>query len=450
MPQLILVNPWIHDFAAFDLWSKPLGLLYLASHLRQAGFRIHLIDCLSIRDAGAADRDSGGRRLIRRLYGTGKFPRHKTSRPPPLKHIPRAYSRYGISLQSYVQAIGEVREPAALLVTCMMTYWYPGVQEVIRIFKEIHPGVPVILGGTYARLCPDHALRNAGADHVILKDGMEAVKNVIEVLLGRGIEAEPRSEISEVRPYPAFDLLPGMEYIPILTSIGCPYRCTYCASRFLYPRTEKRDPLDVLQEILFWNRAYGVSDFAFYDDALLTGADSHAAVFLEEIARKNLGIRFHTPNALHVREIRPEIAGLLFRAGFRTIRLGLETSDIFLHHRMGDKVSEGEFERAVENLKSAGFRKKDIGAYILMGMPGQTMESVWETVLFSDRVGAMPYLAEYSPMPHTALWEEAIAASEYDLASEPLYQNNTLLPCWDELRKAKVPELRELVRRIRR
>jgi radical SAM superfamily enzyme YgiQ (UPF0313 family) len=85
-----------------------------------------------------------------------------------------------------------------------------------------------------------------------------------------------------------------------------------------------------------------------------------------------------------------------------------------------------------------------------MGMPGQTVESVRETVLFSDRVGAMPYLAEYSPMPHTALWEEAIAASEYDLASEPLYHNNTLLPCWDELRKAEVPELRELVRRIRR
>jgi radical SAM superfamily enzyme YgiQ (UPF0313 family) len=213
---------------------------------------------------------------------------------------------------------------------------------------------------------------------------------------------------------------------------------------------ERRDPQEVLQEILFWNQRYAVHDFAFYDDALLTGADSHAAVFLEEIARRNPDIRFHTPNALHVREIRPDIARLLFRAGFRTIRLGLETSDIALHHRLGNKISEGDFESAVENLRSAGFRKRDIGAYVLMGLPGQTVESVGKTVLFAERTGAMPYLAEYSPMPHTPLWEESVACSEYDLASEPLFHNNTLLPCWDQDRKAGVPELRSLVRRIRR
>jgi radical SAM superfamily enzyme YgiQ (UPF0313 family) len=279
---------------------------------------------------------------------------------------------------------------------------------------------------------------------------MEAVRSVLDILRQHGFEGKARTEIPVMKPYPAFDLLPGIEYVPILTSTGCPYRCTYCASRFLYPLMERRDPLDVLQEILFWNQRYTIRDFAFYDDALLTGADSHAAVFLEEIAQRNLDIRFHTPNALHVREIRPEIAGLLFRAGFRTIRLGLETSDTILHHRMGDKVSEGEFESAVENLRSAGFPKSDIGAYILMGLPGQSVESVRETVLFSDRVGAMPFLAEYSPMPHTALWEESAACSKYDIASEPLFHNNTLLPCWDQDQKAKVPELRELVRRIRR
>jgi len=449
MPPLVLVNPWIYDFAAFDLWSKPLGLLYIASHLRQAGFKIHLIDCLNSQTAGTADSPPG-RAPVRRPYGTGKFSRNKTARPLPLKDIPRAYSRYGISLQSYVQAIEKIAEPAALLTTSLMTYWYPGVQEVIRIFKEIHPGVPVILGGIYAMLCPEHARRNSGADNVIAETGIDAVRVVSDVLRGHGHVAEPVSKSCKWNPYPAFDLLRGVQYIPILTSTGCPYRCAYCASSYLYPGMERREPMDVLHEILFWRKRHGIRDFAFYDDALLMGAELHAGIFLEEVARRDLGLRFHTPNALHVREIHPQIAELLFRAGFRTIRLGLETSDPVLHRKMGNKVSGGEFERAVASLRSAGFQKSDIGAYVLMGLPGQSAESVKETILFLDRIGAVPYLAEYSPMPHTALWEEAMAASEYDLASEPLFHNNSLLPCWDDRRKAKVPELRDLVRRIRR
>jgi hypothetical protein len=45
-PNIILINPWIYDFAAYDLWSKPLGLLYIASYLKKLGFNVQLIDCL--------------------------------------------------------------------------------------------------------------------------------------------------------------------------------------------------------------------------------------------------------------------------------------------------------------------------------------------------------------------------------------------------------------------
>ena len=44
--SIVLINPWIYDFAAYDLWSKPLGLLSIGSFLRECGFRVHLIDCL--------------------------------------------------------------------------------------------------------------------------------------------------------------------------------------------------------------------------------------------------------------------------------------------------------------------------------------------------------------------------------------------------------------------
>ncbi|HED00998.1 MAG TPA: hypothetical protein ENN18_11580, partial [Proteobacteria bacterium] len=48
-PRLALINPWIYDFAAYDLWAKPLGLLYLAAILRRNGFAVDFVDCLATR-----------------------------------------------------------------------------------------------------------------------------------------------------------------------------------------------------------------------------------------------------------------------------------------------------------------------------------------------------------------------------------------------------------------
>ena len=168
-------------------------------------------------------------------------------------------------------------------------------------------------------------------------------------------------------------------------------------------------------------------------------------IVLEELVKMDLDLRFHTPNALHVREISSDIASLLYIAGFHSIRLGLETSDIHQHDELDKKVSEGEFERAVYHLKKAGFTRKEIGVYILMGLPGQSVDSVVRTIRFVDAIGASPYLAEYSPIPHTSMWEKAISHSAYDLSSEPLFHNNTLLPCWDEGKKERMSELKRMV-----
>jgi radical SAM superfamily enzyme YgiQ (UPF0313 family) len=272
---------------------------------------------------------------------------------------------------------------------------------------------------------------------------------VLSVLEGFGISVGRTLKEKHEPYYPAFDLLRKIDYICLSTSTGCPYRCKYCASHFLNPEFSQRNPHHVLEEVLYWHKNYGVKDFAFYDDALLLHSDTHMSIFLEELIGMNLGLRFHTPNALHVREITPEIAGLLQRAGFRTIRLGLETSDSKMHQDLDQKVSEGEFERAVSHLKKAGFLNEQIGAYILMGLPGQSFESVMNTIRFVAGTGAMPYLAEYSPIPHTPIWKKAIASSDYDLASEPLFHNNTLLPCWSVDERARVTELKKRVKEAR-
>ncbi len=131
--------------------------------------------------------------------------------------------------------------------------------------------------------------------------------------------------------------------------------------------------------------------------------------------------------------------------------LDFETSDMTLHQFLDRKFSEGDFERAVQSLLKAGFAREQIGAYILAGLPGQSVGSVKDSVEFVNRAGAMPFLAEYSPIPHSPLWDKAVVSSQYDLVAEPLLHNNTLLPCWNEGQrkefrqvKARVMEIREV------
>jgi len=444
-PSLILINPWIYDFAAYDLWSKPLGLLYLAGYLRKCGFNIHLIDCLDVDHPEMKD-EFLMKRPTRRLYGTGKFWRQNVPKPFPLIHVPRPYSRYGLSLKAFEIELKKTQKPAAILITSLMTYWYPGIKEAIRLAKKIHPDVPVFIGGIYAKLCYDHALKYSGADLVTTDS------NPISLLKALNDYDIPTPGIpsgSSNLPYPAFDLLTRIDYICLLTSTGCPHLCRYCASHFLYPELIQRDPGEVLDEILFWHKDFGVLDFAFYDDALLVASDTHLSVLLEGLTRLNLGLRFHTPNAIHVREVTADIAKLMHQTGFRTIRLGLETSDFPIHRDLDKKVSEGDFERAVHFLLKAGFINNEIGAYILIGLPGQSVDSVINTLDFVARIGAIPFLSEYSPIPHTDLWKEAENRSEYDLGSEPLFHNNTLLPCWNDIQRKQLPSLKKKVLEIR-
>ncbi|OQX65944.1 MAG: hypothetical protein B5M55_02120 [Desulfococcus sp. 4484_242] len=103
----------------------------------------------------------------------------------------------------------------------------------------------------------------------------------------------------------------------------------------------------------------------------------------------------------------------------------------------------------MRHLKKAGFSPRHIGAYILIGLPEQPIDAIVETIRFAGGHGAFPYLAEYSPVPHTLLWEKAVSWSNYDLTGEPLFHNNTLLPCWDEARKGCLPKLKRLVAETR-
>jgi radical SAM superfamily enzyme YgiQ (UPF0313 family) len=451
-PVVLLINPWIYDFAAYDFWVKPLGLLYIASVLRKNGYDIHLIDCLATRDPQRMGT-KGINKADRKHYGTGHFLKEQIEKPAVLAEIPRKYSRYGISPHLFQEELNTIPKPDVILVTSMMTYWYPGVFEVIRLVKQHYPDVPVILGGIYATLCHDHAVNFSGADFCIPGKGEVTVLNKISELTHQKTGFMPNYADLDSLPYPAFDLLLQHDALCLLSARGCPYQCTYCASSLLHPEFRERGPSSVIDEIAYWMDSYHVKDFAFYDDALLCRTEDNLIPLLKGINKITINCNFHAPNGLHVRGMSEEVAELLFQAGFRTIRLGLESTDEVRQVQTGRKTTNKEFQEAVQHLRKAGYEPADIGVYLLIGLPGQHIQEIKRSIQFVRDCGARHFLAEYSPIPGTQLWEEALKHSPFDLANEPLLHNNSILPCrldglsWEELYELK-GEVKEAVLKI--
>jgi len=416
-PHILLINPWITDFAAYNFWIKPLGLLYIASHLRGNGYRVTLIDCLDLQ-------------IKTRRYGDGKFFKKEIGKPLPVKSIPRKYSQYGIPEEILLKRFSILEEPDLICVTSGMTYWYPGVFKIIEIAKKLFRGVPIILGGIYATLCYEHAKRFSGAD-IVFQGGRES--DVLKLISVQTQFRNPHSAIQiDSLPYPAFDLYPRLNYVCLATSRGCPFQCTYCASRFLTQGFTRRDPLKVVDEMEYWTMQCRIHNIAFYDDALLIEPSKHFIPIMKEVIKKGIHCNFHAPNAIHIREIDEEVADLLFRGGFKTIRLGFESSNKTTQIETGGKVDNQEFRQAIKHLKRAGYSGEEIGVYIMIGLPGQRVGEVEESIAFVKESGAKPILVEYSPIPQTPLFQKAKQFSQFDIEKEPLFQNNSIFPCqWE-------------------
>ena len=425
--NILLINPWIYDFAAYDMWTEPLGLLYIASLLRENGYRVSLINCLDrhhpdllkFQNRKSPESDQ---------FGCGKFHKEIIEKPALLEGVHRRYGRYGLPLHIFQKELTKAPRPDVILVTSSMTYWYPGVFAAIREVRERFPGVPIVLGGVYATLCYDHAARNSGADYVVKGEGEIQALRLIDQLTGRKATVRRASQGIDDYPYPAHDLLTSKESLAILTSRGCPIGCTYCASKLVAGSFRQRDPLKVVGEIEFYQREFGTRNFVFFDDALLVNPKRHITVILEELIDRKLDGYFHTPNAIHARWIDGSLARLMFKAGFKTTRIGLETSNEERQRSTGNKITSEEFQQAVENLKFAGYTGRDIGVYVLIGLPGQPLEEMFGSVRFVYSCGAIVKLAIYSPIPGTEEWGKAVAENGIDPDADPLLHNNSIYP----------------------
>ena len=399
--RILLVNPPIFDFSAFDFWLKPYGMLRVAGLLRgQAEFV--LFDYL---DRLHPDLPPGNHRCD--AWGRGEFYAERTEKPACFAAIERHYRRYGLPRAEFAKFLSREKPFDYALVQTGMTYWYPGVIEVFDDLRRYSPATKIVLGGVYATLCKSHAAM-LGAELVV--DGLDLSP------LWRFLGLAPESS-----GLPLWDLYPRSTSGVLKLADGCPFRCTYCSVPQVYPKFAAR-PLDRSLAELQSLVAHGVRHVAFYDDALLFHRERLLIPFLRAVLEKNIDVNFYTPNALNARFIDREVAHLMIAAGFKHIYLGFESNAYEWQRKTGGKVYSQELGRAIDHLMAAGARPDHIHAYLIVGHPAGNDQQVEESMHYASSLGIKIMLSEFSPIPATPDGESCRERVDLD---EPLYHNKT-------------------------
>jgi len=422
--RILAVNPWIEDFAAYDYWLKPYGFLKILTYLKQHGAEVTLIDCLDRLRFGGQESTP---------YGSGKFLSEQIPTPDVLKNVPRHWKRYGMKTEVFLDLASQIKKPDYILLTSSMTYWYTGVQYTVDLLRTLFPQTPLILGGTYATLCPDHARKNISCDHVFTATELEQFFALLNV-------PYQRDHFRNMLPdYPAF--YPKMEYLVLKTGEGCMFDCTFCAVHRIAPEFYKV-PGNSICDYLYSHYKKGIRNFVFSDDSLFFPQE-----YIKELLHKllSLGITdafFHTPNGLHLRAIDKELAVLMKKLNFIRPYVSIETLDRELRQEISPKLETGDIERVASYLWEAGYKKGEVFCYMLFCLPGQDLQQVMRDCQILHAMGFSVNLTEFSPIPGTEIMKNTAAHIE-----DPLLTNNSIYLFFQEnfkevfVMKSKIREM---------
>lgn len=308
-----------------------------------------------------------------------------------------------------------------------VTMNYPIASQILKHCKEIDQNIITVIGGPHVSFWAEEALREAPWIDIVVRG--EGEYTMLEIARGKSLReidgiafrenedivlSKPRQWIENLDelPLPARHFFPLYRYralsgeCGLITSRGCPFNCIFCIGHKMVGKKGRfRNPklvVDEVEEIL----DYGFKTINVVDD-LLTLNRKHLYAFCDEIIARKL--KFKWTAFSRVDTVNPELLGKMKEAGCFFICYGVESGNQKILDMARKKITPAKIKEAVKLSKDAGI--KSLASFII-GLPGETKETLNETVNFAKELGTYYGFHLLSPFPGTEVWERA---KEYKL-----------------------------------
>jgi anaerobic magnesium-protoporphyrin IX monomethyl ester cyclase len=324
-----------------------------------------------------------------------------------------------------------------MVAMSIMTFNLLDALHTARILKRDHPNLKVCLGGPHVNLYPKETLHQPEIDYVVFGEGEKIFFHLIQALesgdslksikgLGWKEKGEEHINSAETEllnlnelPFPARHLVDissykhiigeGRQFFTIQATRGCPAACSFCDIRKTKFRV--RSPESVVAEIEELVEM-GVDDLFFVDDTI-TIDKKNVLEICDLIVKRNIKIHFKI--SARVDTINKEVIAALKKAGCYRIHYGIESaSPKHLKYLQKGQTPE-KVERACKMTRDAGL---GFFAYMMIGIPHETKEEMFETVDFAKKL--KPDYAQFSictPYPKVELYyqmiQEGIVPDDY-------------------------------------
>jgi anaerobic magnesium-protoporphyrin IX monomethyl ester cyclase len=376
-PKIALVNTPLIAGVAHHPPFPPLGLAYLAAVLDQDGYEVKIWDC-------------------------------------PVCEID--HEKLKAELASF--------QPSLVGIGSMT----PTIESAFKsavVAKEACPDTKVVVGGPHVTFMDKETLAQEPAIDVVVRgegeetlselvthlpnlSGLEDVKGITFRKGDQIIKTSNRPFIKDLDslPRPAFNLLPiekyrilGRKLLPIMSSRGCPFQCSFCvASQMFGAGFRSRNSKNVLDELEWLRDEYGAQGISFQDDTL-TFNKKRILEICDGIIERKINLRWGCGTRADV--VTKEILAKMQKAHCDEICFGVESGCQRIRDALKKRVSTEQIENAIKWAKEAGIF---VTASIILGYPGETKETLTQTLEFIRKVEPDDvYLCHATPYPGTEL-----------------------------------------------
>ena len=419
--------PEAWSLSAFDSFGRP---RYHAANRREARSNLNVVlinppaeQTLSGNNPPLIDEERGANPPIGLLYVAGYL---------------RAHSGHAVAvIDCQAEGIGyaaladrlRASAPDVVGITAL-TLTLLDVIRTISVAREAAPGCRIVLGGPHVYLYPEESARLDGVDFVIAGEGEEAFCGLVNALdsggdptviagvsafdgdrLTGGGPAPPIEDLDAV-PFPARELTDVGRYFSVLhsrrpvttliTSRGCPYRCTFCSRPHLGRRFRARSAANVVGEMVQCI-GLGVRSFMAYDDTF-TIDRGRVLEICRLIRDRRLDVEWDI--RARVDQVDAELLRELRRAGCARAYFGAESGTA----RHLDALQKGV---TLEQTRTAFRLAREAGvsplAYFMVGLPGETRDDVEQTIRFALELPAdVVHCTILTPFPGTEIYRQAL------------------------------------------